>query len=203
MARIVADERTKGVAAASAAVRDVFVGLLRAVGPAEEGVARLKTLALPAAARAEADRLAEVVSLLRQAAPTLHLTIDPVEYRGLEYQDGVSFTLYARGAMGEVGRGELGRGGRYRAGFSEDEGGATEPATGFTLYMDTVLGAATVEPPGKRLYVPAEVAWPDLARWRAEGFHTVHGLGEIGDVRVEAARLGCAYALIDGRAVAI
>jgi len=203
MARIVADERAKGVAAASDAVRDVFVGLLRAVGPAEEGVARLKALALPPAARAEADRLADVVALLHEAAPSLHLTIDPVEYRGLEYQDGVSFTLYARGALGEVGRGELGRGGRYRAGFSEDEGTASEPATGFTLYMDTVLGAATVEPPGKRLYVPADVAWVELARWRDEGFHTVHGLAQVADMRAEAARLGCAYALIDGKAVAI
>ena len=203
IARIVVDERAKGATAASDAVRDVFVGLLRAVGPAEEGVARLKALSLPAQAKTEADRLAEVVTLLRDAAPALHLTIDPVEYRGLEYQDGVSFTLYARGALGEVGRGELGRGGRYRAGFGEDAGTISEPATGFTLYMDTVLGAATVEPPGKRLYVPADVAWADLARWRAEGFHTVHGLGAVADVRGEAGRLGCAYALIDGQAVAI
>jgi ATP phosphoribosyltransferase regulatory subunit len=69
--------------------------------------------------------------------------------------------------------------------------------------MDTVLGAATVEPPGGRLYVPARVAWGELARWRAEGFHTVHGLDDVGDIRAEAARLGCAYALIDGEAVAI
>ncbi|MBV9833417.1 MAG: ATP phosphoribosyltransferase regulatory subunit, partial [Alphaproteobacteria bacterium] len=84
-----------------------------------------------------------------------------------------------------------------------DEGTSSEPATGFTLYMDTVLGAATVEPPSKRLYVPVNVAWAELARWRGEGFHTVHGLGPVEDVRAEAVRLACAYALINGEAVVL
>jgi len=195
---------------------DLFVGLLRSVGPAEGGIAALQALDLPAEARVEADRLAAAVTLVQAAAPDLRLTIDPVEYRGLEYQTGVSFTFYALDT-----RGELGRGGRYRAGYPEDEAvadssvvpiggeaparslGRTEPATGFTLYMDTVSGAARVELPGKRLYVPNGVAWTELAQWQRDGYQTVRGLDADADTRTEARRLGCSHVLVDGRPVVV
>ena len=74
---------------------DMLVGLLRAAGPAEPGIARLTALKLPAAAAAEAARLAEVVTLVRAADEDLPMTLDPVEYRGLEYQTGVSFSVFA------------------------------------------------------------------------------------------------------------
>ncbi|CAN5916513.1 ATP phosphoribosyltransferase regulatory subunit [soil metagenome] len=105
---------------------ELFVGLLRAAGPAEPGIAKLAALKLPVAAAAEAARLAEVVKLVRAADEDLALTLDPVEYRGLEYQTGVSFSVFALN-----GRQELARGGRYSAGYPED--GGSEPATGFTL----------------------------------------------------------------------
>jgi len=89
----------------------LFTGLLRAAGPVEAGLAQLARLALPAAAAAEAARLAEVVKLVLAAEPETELTVDPVEYRGLEYQTGVSFPAFAR-----KGREELARGGRYSAG---------------------------------------------------------------------------------------
>jgi ATP phosphoribosyltransferase regulatory subunit len=47
--------------------RRPFVGPLRAAGPAERGIAKLIALKLPAAAAAEAARLAEVVKLVRLA----------------------------------------------------------------------------------------------------------------------------------------
>jgi ATP phosphoribosyltransferase regulatory subunit len=86
---------------------ELLVGLLRAAGPAEPGIAKLTALKLPAAAAAEAARLAEVLKLLRAADEDLPMTIDPVEYRGLEYQTGVSFSVFAL-----KGRQELARGGR-------------------------------------------------------------------------------------------
>ena len=42
-------------------------------------------LCLPAAAQAEAARLAEVVALVAAADADLPLTLDAVDYRGLEY----------------------------------------------------------------------------------------------------------------------
>lgn len=173
---------------------DMFVGLLRAAGPAQGGIAQLTALKLPPAGAAEAARLAEVVKLVHTADPDLPLTVDPVEYRGLEYQTGVSFSVFAM-----KGRQELARGGRYSAGYPED--GVSEPATGFTVYMDAVLSASDPAPLQPRLYVPLGIAWRDAAPWQAKGYAVVRAVVAAAEPRVEAKRLNCSHALIDGDAV--
>ena len=173
---------------------DLFVGLLRAAGPAQRGIAQLAALKLPAAGAAEAARLAEVVKLVHAADPDLPLTVDPVEYRGLEYQTGVSFSVFAM-----KGRQELARGGRYSAGYPED--GVSEPATGFTVYMDAVLSASDPAPLQPRLYVPLGIAWRDAAPWQARGYAVVRAVVAAAEPRTEAKRLNCSHALIDGDAV--
>lgn len=173
---------------------DLFVGLLRAAGPAESGIAKLTGLKLPAAGAAEAARLAEVVKLVRSADPDLPLTLDPVEYRGLEYQTGVSFSVFAL-----KGRQELARGGRYSAGYPDD--GVSEPATGFTVYMDAVLAASEATPQQPRLYIPLGIAWADAAAWQAKGYAVVRAVAAAAEPRTEAKRLNCGHALIDGDAV--
>jgi len=173
---------------------DLFVGLLRAAGPAAQAIARLKKLRLPAAAQAEAARLAEVVGLVGAADADLPLTLDAVDYRGLEYQTGVSFSVFAL-----QGRQELARGGRYSAGYPGD--GVSEPATGFTLYMDAVLAASETAAVRPRLYLPAGTAWASAAPWQAKGYAVVRALTTSPDPRAEAKRLGCSHALIDGDAV--
>jgi ATP phosphoribosyltransferase regulatory subunit len=173
---------------------DLFVGLLRAAGPAESGIGKLTDLRLPAAAAAEAARLAEVVKLVRRADEDLPLTLDPVEYRGLEYQTGVSFSVFAL-----KGRQELARGGRYSAGYPED--GVSEPATGFTLYMDAVLAASEPAPDRPRLFMPPGTPWNEAAPWQAKGYAVIRGVTPSPDPRAEAKRLRCGHALIDGEAV--
>jgi ATP phosphoribosyltransferase regulatory subunit len=173
---------------------DLFVGLLRAAGPAERCIAKLTAMKLPAAAAAEAARLAEVLKLLRAADEDLPMTIDPVEYRGLEYQTGVSFSVFA-----QKGRQELARGGRYSAGYPED--GVSEPATGFTLYMDAVLAASEAAPERPRLFLPPGTPWRDGAPWQAKGYAVVRGVTAVDDPRTEARRLRCSHALIDDEAV--
>ena len=167
--------------------------LLAVAGSAGHALPRLAALALPPAAAAEAKRLAEVAALVRQGKPELALTIDPVEYRGFEYQTGVSFTLFARGV-----RGELGRGGRYLAG-----NGNGEPATGFTLFLDSVLRAVPEPEPVKKLFLAHGAAAKEGERLRAEGWITVAGLEPAADARAEAKRLGCSHALIAGSIVAL
>ncbi len=169
----------------------LFVALLRMVGPADAVVAKIAALDLPEAARAEARRLGEVVARLRRADPTLKLTVDPVEYRGFEYHTGVSFTLFALGV-----RGELGRGGRYVT----REG---EAATGFTLYLDTILQAVKPPPAKRRLLLPAGTPIADRQRLQQEGFVTVTALDAGGDFKAEAKRIGCTHALMDGAVVAL
>jgi ATP phosphoribosyltransferase regulatory subunit len=173
---------------------DLFVGLLRAAGAAERGIDALAGLRLPAAAAAEAARLGDVVNLLRTADPDLPMTIDPVDYRGLEYQTGVSFSAFAL-----AGRQELARGGRYSAGYPED--GVSEPATGFTLYMDAVLAASQPLPERPRLFLPVGIPWQEGMRWQAKGYALVRAVTPTDDPRREAKRLRCSHALIEDEAV--
>jgi ATP phosphoribosyltransferase regulatory subunit len=188
------DESAIGRALGEKKTADLFVGLLRSAGAVETGLAQLGKLKLPAAGAAEAERLAAVVKLTRSAMPELPMTIDPVEYRGLEYQTGVSFTVF-----GQKGREELARGGRYSAGYPED--GVSEPATGFTLYMNAVLAASEPSAERPRLYVPARTPWRDAAQWQAKGYAVVRAVAPAADIAKEAKRLRCSHALIDEEAV--
>lgn len=171
------------VAALGGRPAEILSALLAAVGPADRALAALNALALPPAAAAERDRLAQVVALIREAAPELTLTVDPVENRGFEYHTGVAFTLFGR----TIG-GELGRGGRYLA-------GGREPATGATLFLDTVLAALPGPQPPRRVFVPHGTARAWGQALRAQGWVTVAGLSPVDDAAAEARRLGCGHLL--------
>jgi ATP phosphoribosyltransferase regulatory subunit len=158
--------------------------LLSAVGPADRAVAVLGGMDLPPAAAAERDRLAAVVGLIRAAMPDLTLTVDPVENRGFEYHTGVAFTLFCR----SIG-GELGRGGRYLAGGSE-------PATGATVFLDTVLAALPGPKPARRIFVPAGTPHHWAQALRAQGWVTVAGLTTAADEAAEAKRMRCGHRLV-------
>jgi ATP phosphoribosyltransferase regulatory subunit len=170
---------------------DTFVALLRATGAAGRALAALGRLDLPPGAAAERDRLAEVVTLVRRAMPALTLTIDPVEMRGFEYDTGVSFTFFARGASGE-----LGRGGRYLT-------AGAEPSTGFTLFMDAIAPALPPAPAPRRVFLPLDTAQDVGARLRGEGWITVAGLERVADISAEARRQGCTHCWRDGAADAV
>lgn len=189
----------------AAAVADVggpAAGLLGALiensGPADRALAALAGLALPEEAEKDRRRVTEVVRLIRAADPALTLTVDFVEHRGFEYQTGLSFTLFARGV-----RGELGGGGRYRAGSRIGQETEGEPATGFTLYMDTVLRAVPAPAGPKRVYVPHGTPHGQAAGLRAEGWVTVAGFEPAADAAAEAKRLRCTHRLDGGAAVAV
>lgn len=166
---------------------ELFQGLLRTAGPADDALARLSGLELPVQVRDEVSRLTRIVAGVREALPELALTVDPVEHRGFEYQTGVSFTIYAKGV-----RGELGRGGRYAAGGGV---GPDEPATGFTLFMDTLMRALPRASAGRRVFAPAGADHATVRRLREEGWIVVMGLDPVDDVAGEAARLMCGYVL--------
>jgi len=174
---------TAAVAAVGGEAARLAGALLEATGPHERALAVLGALALAPEAAASRDRLAEVATLVAEAAPELALTVDPVEYRGFEYQTGVSFTVFGLGV-----RGELGRGGRY-------ETGDGEPATGFTLFMDSVLRA--LPPPRRRarIFAPAGLAPALLRRHREAVEVVVAGLDPVADSAAEARRMGCTAVL--------
>jgi ATP phosphoribosyltransferase regulatory subunit len=165
--------------------------LLRASGEPSRALETLRASALPPGAVADAQRLAAVVSTLRARRPDLELTVDLVENRGFEYHTGLCFTLFARGV-----RGELGRGGRYLAGG--DFADQAEPATGFTLYTDTILRALPARGPARRAFVPLDAPAGTAERLRAEGWSTLAALEDGTDAAAEARRLGCSHVWIAG-----
>jgi ATP phosphoribosyltransferase regulatory subunit len=169
--------------------------LLLAAGPAGQALEALARAPLPAAMRAMAERLAEVVTILQAGlpsiAPGVRLTIDPLEFRGFRYHNGIAVTVFAPGRHEE-----LGRGGRYLSA----EG---EPATGLTLFADAALRAAPAPSARASVFLPYGTA-PEVARTlRAENFATVASLDPDEDAWAAARRAGCSHIAQDGRAVEV
>ena len=165
--------------------------LLLAAGPAAATLAALDRLDLPGRARGEKARLGVVLDGLAVAAPELKVTVDPVENRGFEYHTGISFSFFAGGSAVDGPFGELGRGGRYDAG----DPAAPEPATGFTLYTDTILRALPEVQAIRRVLLPLGADRGRADALRVAGWVTVAALSPVGDWRAEACRLGCSHVL--------
>jgi ATP phosphoribosyltransferase regulatory subunit len=196
--RAALDRKDAGaIAAFGNGASDLLARLIGLAGPADAALKALGALTLPDEAAAACARLEETVALLRTIDPDIRLTVDPVENRGFEYHTGVSFVLFALGA-----RGELGRGGRYLAGGPGVPNGA-EPATGFTLFMDTVIRALPEARAPERVFVPLEAGVAVIATLQGEGHITVAGLEPVNDAAKEAARLGCTHVFTGGKVVAV
>ena len=165
----------------------ILGAMLLAAGPQARARESLAELNLPPRAATLRNHLNDVVDLVFAADPNLPVTIDPVENRGFAYQTGVSFTIFAAGA-----RGALGRGGNYRI-----EGALEEPATGFTLYMDSTMQAVPAQDVARRVFVPLDTDRTVVARLQSEGWTTIAGLETVDDPNAEAARLGCGHVLWD------
>lgn len=137
----------------------VIAQIMALSGTTDTVLPSLRALNLPGRAGTDVEQLAAVVADLRGALDVyglqdIALTIDPLETRGFEYQTGVSFTLFAKGA-----RGELGRGGRYDA--------SGESASGFTFYMDTILRSVPDDTRAPIKNVSAEASWEDIKNLQA------------------------------------
>jgi ATP phosphoribosyltransferase regulatory subunit len=190
-ARAALDRKDAGAIAALDGVDRNAVALLEALlmtaGFAGSALSELGGLTLPPAAEELVADLETVVRHVQTAAPGLRLTVDPVEFRGAEYQTGISFTIFAEGA-----RGELGRGGRYPL-----DG---ETATGATLFVDALRRAVAPPPERTALYLPADTPLAEGARLREEGWRTVRALENGTDSRNEARALGCTHIFENGEA---
>jgi ATP phosphoribosyltransferase regulatory subunit len=167
--------------------RKVLNALLGAAGRADTALEKLAALTLPPEAAALVSALSEVIGHVRAADPALRMAVDPVEFRGLEYQTGISFTIFSRGV-----RGELGRGGRYPLGTGET-------ATGVTLFVAPLLRAADWPDASPCVYVPLDAGHAISAKLRADGWRTVAALEADQGADAEARRLGCSHVLRDNK----
>lgn len=148
-----------GLEARGSAVSQILATLMNGEKP------NGRRINLPGAAGQDMDRLQDVAAGLRNALDiyglqNVRITLDPLERRGFEYQTGVSFTLFALGV-----RGELGRGGRYNI----QSGAKAETASGFTLYMDTILRAAPMEETAPSETVPDGTDWERIRILQEQG----------------------------------
>src|SRR6266478_7246585 len=163
---------------------DLLTRLIAAAGTGGATRAALDRLDLPKRAREERKRLGAVLDGLAAAVPNLKVTVDPVENRGFEYHTGISFTFFARVDPEHAPVGELGRGGRYQAG----DPATPEPATGFTLYTDTILRTLPEAPRRRRVLVPPGTDPARTRTLRDEGWITVAAVLAAADWREEARR---------------
>ncbi len=177
------------IAALGGGVAEALGALLDAVGPAASALKALNGLALPDDGAVGLQHLQDVVSLISRGAPGLKMTVDPVEIRGYEYHTGVTFTLFALGS-----RGELGRGGRYLAGNGEHGG---EPATGMTLFLDAVIRALPAGETEQRLFLPAGSDSKTATRLREEGWIAIQALDEALPAEEAARAHGCSHILVN------
>jgi ATP phosphoribosyltransferase regulatory subunit len=159
----------------------LLLQLLDACGPADRAIPALLAINLPDAAKAHAGRMADAVAAIRRGDPALALTADLVEFRGYKYHTGICVTVFATGQQAE-----LGRGGRYLCGTSE-------PATGISLYPDTIVRIAPAASLRPRLYLQYGTAPAIAAACRSQNFATVSGLAPVKDSLAEAIRLGCSH----------
>lgn len=168
----------------------LLLGLLRAVGPIDVALPSLEKLVLSSQGSEIRANLVAAINRIQKALPNITLTIDPTDHRGFEYHSGIAFTLLSRGV-----RGEFGRGGRY-------VNHAGEAATGFSLYLDTLLATLPLPAVGRRVFVSFDSKIETATRLRSEGWVTVQGLTSE-DARAEAQRLNCSHYLDGDRIVAL
>jgi ATP phosphoribosyltransferase regulatory subunit len=179
-------DRKDAAAVAELGGSSLLLHLLNASGPAERGVPTLLAIELSGDAKAQVLRLADTVAAIRRAKPDLPVTVDPVEFRGYQYHTGVCMTLFAAGRQAE-----LGRGGRYICGDAE-------PATGITLYPDTITRLAPRGTLRQRIYLPHGTPTEASASCRTNGFATIAGLAPLAEPKAEALYLGCSHIFLDG-----
>lgn len=170
----------------------LLVGLLDAAGPAAAGLARLRALDLPGAARALVDDAATTLDLLALADAAISL--DPADRRGFAYQTRIGFSLFAPGV-----REAAVRGGAYVIRSATQP----EPAVGFTLYFDRILDAVAAPPPLPRVYLPWHASAEAGTRLRAEGWVTVAALGPDDDPHAAARDQRCSHILESDSIIAL
>ena len=165
-----------------------LIAMLSATGPAVDAIAKLEAIDLPDEAAQLRTHLKAVIEGITAAYPGLSLTLDPVESRGFEYHCGVTFSVFSKSVMGE-----LGRGGRYEAG---------EVATGLTLFMDTVMKAVAPACESDCVFLPFGTDAVEAKKLRDEGWRTKAGLEiaseNLNTAEQDAQHLGCSHVLKNG-----
>lgn len=147
-----------------------LVELLDASGVADDAIKTVSKIKLPAEAKENVKHLKVVYEELTKALEAygladIGITVDLIERRGFEYKKGVGFTVFSKDV-----RGELGRGGRYQL---QHASGETEEASGFTLYMDSIMQAALSDAAGEYQVVSDDASWDAIKEMQDKGLKVI------------------------------
>jgi ATP phosphoribosyltransferase regulatory subunit len=137
-----------------------------------------------------ANQLEAVITLVRKVLPHIHPTIDPLESRNGGYHTGVAFSLFAKGAKGEIGRG-----GRYSVSTTD----VVQEAVGCTLYVNMLRPLLSASSKKPRVYIPVGSHERDVRALRAQNHTTVYALDVSKDEKKEARLQQCDAVLIEGK----
>ncbi len=151
-----------------------LVKAMEASGKASDALLFLKDIDFDCDLRIRVEYLENIfkkvsVALEQLSIDDVSITIDILEQAGFEYHKGFGFTIFSRDAYGEIGRG-----GSYDMCFN-DNGGFTENARGFTLYMDTILKAVDISVEKKVLFVSNDERWDIISKLQSEGWVVIRG----------------------------
>lgn len=166
IAAVKAELDAKDAGALAALGADAYLPLIAATGPFDAAVARLEAID---ARGALASRIAALKTIAASLAGKATVTLDPSERHGFEYQSWIGFSIFAAGHAVTIGRG-----GSYSVAQAD---GTAEPAVGFSLYPDPLIGAGLGQDESeRRIFLPLGHDRAIAAKLRSEGWITVAGL---------------------------
>ncbi|PIR39012.1 MAG: ATP phosphoribosyltransferase regulatory subunit [Alphaproteobacteria bacterium CG11_big_fil_rev_8_21_14_0_20_39_49] len=146
----------------------------------------ISNIAVPDSAKVLFYRLIEVINIVKDKLPDVQISIDPLGAGRFSYHSGIGFSIFAKGA-----KAELGRGGRYK--IDEDSGGI-----GATLYVNELFRLLPRPVPKEKVLIPFDTGAAKIESLQKEGYVIVHSLEHGEDMKKTAQYLGCSCYL-DGK----
>ncbi len=181
IAAVKAELDAKDAGALAALGAGAYLPLLAATGPFGPAVARLAAID---AGGVLASRIVALETIAASLAGRAAVTLDPSERHGFEYQSWIGFSIFVAGHAVTIGRG-----GSYAIAHPD---GRQEPAVGFSLYPDPLIGAGLGRhDTDRRLFLPPGHDPARAAALRADGWVTIAALSAQDD----ATALGCSHRL--------
>ena len=167
--------------------RDSLIGLIENAGVASNALDAIERLDLPDSAKRQCQDLRQVVDILKyKNNAEWTITIDATENRGASYHSGISFSIFVVGVACEVGRG-----GRYK--IQGEDGKDDCEATGFTLYVETLLDILPKPQRKKRVLISNGINETNLDELSKKDFVLIYALNEYGRIEDEAKLLDCDF----------
>lgn len=139
-------------------IKSLLQDLIKSAGDLEKSLGVVKGHTLSPTMAGLVERLITTIGAIRSRLPTVRLTIDLVDFRGLHYELGLSGSIHSLTL-----RAELGRAGRYLSGGGES-------GVGVTLYPDAIRKVLDRPPRRDTVILQPNTPIREAERLRALGY---------------------------------